>query len=184
VDPARHFGKPLLDMSGHMDFRTIQTKFDLMVYGEWSGYWKSVFLDRMSDDVIDVAVDWSKKRPIGTSVVQLMHLGGAIGRVGAGDTAFGDRSAPYMLSAETAWQDTETYRQKCIDWAQGIVGDTEKLGGTHGTYLNFNGEVDANTRGAQFGENMTRLRQIKAKYDPTNLFRCNHNIPPAEEVAQ
>jgi hypothetical protein len=184
VDPARNFGRPLLDMSGRMDFRTIQTKFDLMVYGEWSGYWKSVYLDHLNDDVLDVAVEWSGKRPIGTSVVQLMHLGGAVGRVGAGDTAFGDRSAPYLLSAETAWQDSDIYRQKCIDWAQGIIGDTEELGCTHGTYLNFNGETDAGTRGAQFGENMARLREIKARYDPTNLFRCNHNISPAEEVAQ
>jgi FAD/FMN-containing dehydrogenase len=179
VEPVRHLGDPIMDLSGRYGFREIQTKFDLMVYGDWSGYWKSVYLDHLEDEVIDVAVKWSNDRPIGTAVTQLLHMGGAIGRPGPGDTAFGDRSAPYLLSAETAWQGREL-KEACTRWAQGLIGDAEALGCTHGTYLNFNGETDQTSRRAQFGENMTRLREIKKRYDPSNLFRCNNNIPPAE----
>jgi FAD/FMN-containing dehydrogenase len=178
VEPARHFGTPLLDMSGDFGFREIQSKFDLIEYGSCSGYWKSMYVADMADEVLAIAGKWTKSRPLGTAVTQLLHMGGAIGRVGAADTAFGDRSADYMVSAETAWWD-DADQDRCTDWARNFINDIEELPYSRGTYLNFNGETDANSRGEQFGTNMQRLREVKRRYDPQNLFRLNNNIPPA-----
>lgn len=178
VEPARHFGTPLLDMSGSLGFREIQSKFDLMKYGEWSGYWKSMYVSDMADEVLDIATRWTSHRPLGTAVTQLLHMGGEVSRVGAGETAFGDRSAQYLISAETAWRD-DADEDKCTSWARDFIAEIDELPYSRGTYLNFNGETDANSRGEQFGENLKRLREIKRRYDPENLFRLNNNIPPA-----
>lgn len=178
VEPVRHFGTPLLDMSGTFGYREIQSKFDLMGYGEWSGYWKSMYIQDMTDEALDIAAKWTGRRPLGTAVTQLLHMGGAIGRVGADATAFGDRSANFLVSAETTWQDYAD-EGKCTAWARGFIGEISELPYSSGTYLNFNGEADATSRGEQFGANMQRLREIKRRYDPGNLFRLNNNIPPA-----
>jgi FAD/FMN-containing dehydrogenase len=178
VKPIRHFGTALLDMSGIFSFREIQSKFDLMEFGDWSGYWKSMYVADMTDEVLDIATRRTSQRPLGTAVTQLLHMGGAVGRVGAADTAFGDRSANYMVSAETAWHDYAD-EDKCMAWAREFIAEIEALPYSRGTYLNFNGETDAASRGEQFGANMQRLREIKRRYDPGNLFRMNNNIPPA-----
>jgi FAD/FMN-containing dehydrogenase len=104
-------------------------------------------------------------------------MGGAIGRVSPTDTAFGDRSAEYLVSAEAAWfQDSDA--GACRAWARGFTADVEELPYSRGTYLNFNGETDATSRSAQFGTNIERLRGVKREYDPGNLFRMNNNIVP------
>jgi FAD/FMN-containing dehydrogenase len=178
VEPIRHFGVPLLDMSGVFGFREIQSKFDLMEYGDWSGYWKSMYIADMTDEALDIANRWTSRRPLGTAVTQLLHMGGAVSRVAAADTAFGDRSPNYLVSAETAWQDFAD-EDKCTTWAREFIGDIDKLPYSRGTYLNFNGESDTTSRGQQFGGNVPRLREIKRRYDPDNLFRLNNNIVPA-----
>jgi hypothetical protein len=165
-------------MSGTFGFREIQSKFDLMEYGGYSGYWKSMYIDDMTDEALEIADRWTSDRPLGTAVTQLLHMGGAMGRVGASETAFGDRSANFLVSAETAWQDFAD-EGKCVTWAREFIGEISELPYSRGTYLNFNGEIDATSRGEQFGENMQRLREIKRRYDPGNLFRLNNNIPPA-----
>jgi FAD/FMN-containing dehydrogenase len=64
------------------------------------------------------------------------------------------------------------------EWATKLAAALQK--GTTGVYVNFLGdEGDARLRQAYPGATWDRLRQVKAKYDPTNLFRLNHNIPPA-----
>ena len=178
LDPIRHWGTPLVDMSGPLPFRTLQSMLDLVGQGELGGYWKSAYIDRLSDEFLDVVARRATDRPTPTTVAQLITMGGAVSRLGPTDTAFGDRSAPYMLSAESVWYDPED-GDACTNWARDFVSEAEALGVAKGTYLNFSGESDATSRTAQYGENLARLTQVKRRYDPGNLFRRNNNIPPA-----
>lgn len=178
LDPVRHWATPLVDMSGPLSFRSLQTMLDLIGPGELGGYWKSAYIDEMTDDFIEVIVRRAQDRPTPQTVTQLITMGGAVGRLAATDTAFGDRSARYILSAESVWYDPKD-GDACTTWARGLVAEAEALGLARGTYLNFSGESDATSRNAQYGENLGRLRQVKREYDPDNLFRRNNNIPPA-----
>jgi FAD/FMN-containing dehydrogenase len=96
-------------------------------------------------------------------------------RVGATETAFGDRSAPYMLSVDGNWVEAD-HAQAEISWVRETIDEAQRF--SSGTYVNFGGdEPDASAPvEAAFGENLPRLRDIKQKYDPQNLFRLNNNI--------
>ena len=178
LEPVRHFGNPIVDMSGAMPFRAIQSMLDLVGPGELGGYWKSAYLDRLPDEFLDIVVRRANNRPTPPTVTQLITMGGAVSRLKATDTAFGERSAPYMLSAESVWYDHKD-GDACTTWAREFISEAEGLGIAKGTYLNFSGESDATSRSAQFGENLERLTRVKREYDPHNLFRRNNNIPPA-----
>ncbi|HLF70319.1 MAG TPA: BBE domain-containing protein, partial [Actinomycetota bacterium] len=107
-------------------------------------------------------------------------MGGAVGRVGAKDTAFGDRSAPFMVSIDGNWWDPAEEKQ-VISWVRDCFSDMKRFS-TGQAYLNFTGkeesDKDAIVRSA-YGDNYARLQELKKKYDPQNFFRLNQNIEPA-----
>jgi FAD/FMN-containing dehydrogenase len=104
-----------------------------------------------------------------------------MGRIGAGESAFGDRSAPILLGVEANWEESQDDEadQANVAWVRECVSDLRRFS-RGGAYLNFPGfyeEGDRLMREA-FGENHERLVALKNKYDPTNLFRLNQNIKP------
>lgn len=106
-------------------------------------------------------------------------MGGAVSRVGPTETAFGDRSAPFMLSVDGNWfepKDAEAEKA----WTRNVIGEAERFS-TGMAYLNFSGDApgDAGLVQSAYGQNLDRLQQLKKKYDPQNLFRLNNNIAPA-----
>ena len=104
----------------------------------------------------------------------------ALSRVPPQNTAFGDRSAPYLIGIEANWERPED-DAACIDWGREVFRALE-LFSSDREYFNFPGlyeESDKSVRNT-FGANLGRLQSVKRKYDPDNLFRLNHNIPPAE----
>jgi FAD/FMN-containing dehydrogenase len=179
LQPVREFGTPLADISGEMPYRFFQGAFDPLVAGLRS-YWKSVYLKDLTDEAIDLITDRGQNRPDPKTLVHLPLMGGATGRVAAEETAFGDRSAPWMLSVDGNW--TEPAKaQKVIDWTRDFVAAASKLAGGGGAYLNFSADegTDATVMKAQYGANMKKLGELKKKYDPDNRFRLNNNILPA-----
>ena len=182
LQPLREFGTPLADISSPMPFRIVQSAFDPFFpnTGELRAYWKSLYLNELRDEVIDIIADGAENRTSPLTLVNIPYMGGAVRRVGAEETAFGDRSAPFMVSTDANWRDPsedETH----IAWARGLW-DRLQPHSTGAVYLNFLGReddgVDALIKAA-FGSNCDRLARIKAKHDPMNLFRLNQNIPPA-----
>jgi FAD/FMN-containing dehydrogenase len=104
--------------------------------------------------------------------------GGAIARVPEDAMAFGHRSAPYNVHYLGVWED-EADDARNIAWIKGLAGEM-KPHTTGGLYLNFIGEEGSDRVAAAFGpEKYARLRAIKDRYDPQNLFRLNQNIPPS-----
>ena len=107
----------------------------------------------------------------------IRHLGGEISRVSAEATAFGDRSAQFLLNIVARTPTAEGY-DEAVAWAQGLHGAMAPSL-TGGTYVNFlSNEGDERVRAA-YGDKYDRLVALKDEYDPTNLFRLNQNIAPS-----
>jgi hypothetical protein len=110
-------------------------------------------------------------------VAQLRVLGGAMARVPAEATAFAHRSSRLMVNVAALYERPD---QAAVheDWARGFAAALRQ--GDRGAYVGFLGdEGEARVREAYPGSTWERLAAIKGRYDPTNLFRLNHNIPPA-----
>ena len=181
LQPLRELGTPLADLGREMPFRAFQSAFDAFFpKGQLSSYWKSVYLDELSDDLVDLIVRHGVRRPAPLTMLHVPMLGGAMARVDPDATAFGDRSAPFMLSVDGNWTDPAA-TPEAIAWVRDVVDEAERFS-TRGTYLNFSGREETagpDLVGAAYGDNLAPLSELKRRYDPGNLFRMNSNIPPA-----
>jgi hypothetical protein len=142
-------------------------------------YWKSVYLKSLDDNVIRALVRHAAERPSPITSLDVWALGGAVGRVGSGERAFCQRDAPFLLGIESNWERREESEAN-IAWTRGVFHDMQRFS-TGGSYLNFPGfgEEGENLLRGAYGANYDRLKAIKRKYDPENLFRENLNIKPA-----
>lgn len=179
TQPLRELGVPLLDMSGRMDYLELQGSLDPFFPAGRRYYWKAHYLDGFSDDAVATTAEWSRRRPSNDTLVIVRHCGGAISRVGAEETAFGDRSSEWMLSIDSTWHEPGDDAAN-IAYTREFWAATAPFSNGQ-TYFNFPGlleEGDAAVR-SSYGANHARLAQVKAAYDPENRFRLNQNIGPA-----
>lgn len=180
VQPLRELGQPLIDLSGPWPWLGLQSGFDALFPSGGLYYWKSRALAELSDAAIVDIADFAARRPSPLSDIAIWHHGGAMSRVGETDTAYGGRDATFLVTGEASWDDPAV-TDDAITWARDFW-DTMGSHSTGGLYLNFAGlgeEKEALVK-AGHGVNYERLTQLKAKYDPTNFFRMNLNIPPAD----
>jgi FAD/FMN-containing dehydrogenase len=179
--PLRELGTPLFDMSGPTPFVGVQTGFDpLFPRGELRAYWKSQYLDELSDGAIETIAAKAGERPAPLTLMNVFAMGGAIARVGEEETAFATRKPPYMVSIDGMWS-AAADDDANVAWVRDTWNAVKEYG-TGEVYLNFTGRADeAPDAGVDsaLGRNMARLAEIKAKYDPDNFFRVNDNIAPA-----
>ena len=177
----RELATPLIDMSAPVDYLEYQRSLDPFYPSGLRYYWKALYLDGLSDAVVDTTVDWSLRRPSEDTLVIIRHCGGAISRVGADETAFGDRSSEWMLSIDATWRE-QAGDEANIAWTRDFYAAA--LPHSDGkAYFNFPGlleEGEAAVR-STYGANHERLARIKAEYDPENRFRLNQNIRPAAD---
>lgn len=186
IEPLREIGTPLVDISGPIPFVGVQAAFDeFFQRGTLRSYWKSTFVEELTDPILDIIMDKARNRPHDRVFVVTFFMGGAINRVGAEDTAYSERSANWMVSIDGNWESASD-DDKVISWVRGAWGEVHEHG-TGSLYLNFTGAAnEALTVGVEsaFGKNLKRLAQIKAKYDPDNFFRLNNNITPAASAVE
>lgn len=179
VQPLRSFGEPLVDFSGRMPYRTIQTLYDgLFPKGRNRCYWKSTYLKGLGDDVIREITSRMAQRPSEMTFASIWKFGGAVQGVAADATAFGDRSMPFMLSLDAIWSNASGDDAN-IGWVRNFWKDMQRHS-TGRLYLNFPGHGEGTNlvRDAFGVEAYARLQKVKRKYDPQNLFRMNQNILP------
>ena len=179
VQPLRNFGEPLVDFSGRMPYRTIQTLYDgLFPKGRDRCYWKSTYLKGLGDDVIREITSRMAQRPSEMTFASIWKFGGAVQGVAADATAFGDRSMPFMLSLDAIWSNASGDDAN-IGWVRNFWKDMQRHS-TGRMYLNFPGHGEGTNlvRDAFGAEAYGRLQKVKRKYDPQNLFHMNQNILP------
>jgi FAD/FMN-containing dehydrogenase len=176
VQPLRELAEPLMDLSGPWPWLDLQSGFDAMFPKGQLRYWKSRALAGLSDTVISDIAGFGTRRPSPITDVVIWHHGGAISRVGETETAYGGRDTPFLVTAEASWTDP-AQTDDAIAWARELWGAMERHS-NGGVYLNFPGlgEEREELVRAGYGVNYDRLAELKATYDPENLFRMNLNI--------
>jgi FAD/FMN-containing dehydrogenase len=183
LQPLRELASPLLDLSAERPFVDVQQTFDpYLPTGETLNYWKALYIDDWTDELVDALVTVSSQRPAGTTIAPLVlhDLRGASSRVPADATAFSNRTRAYLLELNSSWTNSAN-NQENIAWTRGVWTDLRRRFSSGGVYLNMDsydedGEPLVHTT---FGTNYERLREVKKKYDPDNFFRLNMNIVPS-----
>lgn len=180
VWPLRELATPVLDFSGRMPYPAIQSLYDsLFPKGRDRSYFKSLYLTGLGSHVIDDIVGRWASRPSDLSLTSVWHFGGAVQRVAADATAFGDRSMPFMLSIDSIWSKPEDDAAN-IAWSRDFWSAMQRHS-TGRLYLNFagHGEDEGLVRQAHGEEVHAKLAAVKRTYDPGNFFQLNQNIVPA-----
>jgi hypothetical protein len=174
--PLRQLGTPLADMSGTGPYVESQRAVDDLFPDGGRYYWKSHFVDDLSDELIKALVDHDARRPSPESVIFIRTLGGAIARVAGDATAYAHRSAAFNVSIDATWHDP-ALDEAGIDWSRS-TWDALAPFATGGVYLNFAGlGEDAGLGAATLGRNHDRLEAIRAAYDPDGLFAAAARRP-------
>jgi FAD/FMN-containing dehydrogenase len=178
VQPLRELGEPIVDLSGPMHWTEAQAMLDEDYPDGWRYYWKSVNLPELSDEVIQRLVEHAAAAPSSHSTVDVWYQGGALARIDEQATAFANRGEPYLLGIEGNWE-AESASEENLAWVREMYVDMRSLS-RGGVYLNFPGFIEEGEQLLRegYGANHERLQQLKAKYDPTNLFHLNANIEP------
>ena len=180
--PLRQYGPPLVDKFEPMPYNAAQRMADFLWPAGLHNYWKSSYLTSLSDEAIDIIVDFFARVPSPHTVVVLEHNGdSAWDRVAESATAFGHRAWPYNFLVTSAWSD-EKHTERNVAWTRGFF-DAMRPFAADGAYVNYLcGDEGIDAIKAAYGAKLERLAALKAKFDPTNLFRMNHNIVPATIV--
>jgi hypothetical protein len=177
----RGFGSPLIDLVGPTRYVDHQTGMDDILPHGWSYYWKATNLDAISDEVIDVIVDHIYRANSPRTYAVMFHMEGAVARVPNDATAYAGRSVPHNLSIDAAWlpEQTDEIGAAETEWARAFFSALEPHR-AKSVYVNFLDADDnaGRVREAYGDEIYRRLAEVKAKYDPDNVFHHNKNIVP------
>ena len=175
LDPTKAaVGEPLVDALGPLLYTEQQSRMDQgYPRGEYH-YWRSCFLDDLTNQVIDVLVDRASdiQAPPALELI-VEHMGGAIA---AGDGAFAHRDASYDVLIAANWTDPAD-QDRCVAWARETAAALEPH--SRGGYVNYEPDAGGAYVPGVFGDRLARLGALKAKYDPHNVFRLNQNVTPA-----
>jgi len=178
IAPIRALG-PLLDLCAPKPFVEHQAMFDGAVVPGWHYYWKSVELGELTEPAVDAIVDHVERITSPRSFAVAFQLGGAMSRVGEMDTAYAGRSPAFDVNINGVCLPEEAGgAPDHVAWVRSLFGELEPM--ARGVYVNFLGDEGADRVRAAYGaEKYERLAGLKARWDPTNLFRSNQNIAPA-----
>ena len=177
VRPLKEYGAPLLDLCRPKPFVEHQSMFDPGFPHGWWYYVRACDVDALTDEVIDVMADFGRRIVSPISSVALWQMGGAMSRVPEDATAFGGRHAGYTFNINGNAYDGSGFEEE-RQWARDYW--TALAPYHRGVYVNFLMDEGADRTRQAYGEaKLERLTALKTRYDPTNLFRLNQNIPPA-----
>jgi FAD/FMN-containing dehydrogenase len=175
--PFLAFGSPVVAQVGPMPYPQMNTLLDAGYPEGALNYWLSSFTQGLSDALIDTAVERFASVPSTMTAILFEHFHGAVTRIAPTDTAVPHREPGWNLLIPSVWTD-----QANTDANIGWTKETFAALAPHFAarrWLNYLGDdqTDDAIRAA-YGPNYERLRDIKRRYDPTNLFHLNHNIAP------
>jgi FAD/FMN-containing dehydrogenase len=176
VAPFRELAEPLADMVKEMPYPGIYMEEEEGFHPIASD--RTMFLDRVDEGVAATMLDRIRTSDAMMAAAQFRVLGGAMARVPADATAFAHRTSKIMVNVAALFENVED-RPRYEQWVQEFADELRQ--DDQGAYVNFlEDEGEERVRAAYPGATWDRLREIKRRYDPTNLFRLNQNIPPAD----
>ncbi len=178
--PLREFGPPVADMVGPMPYRSMQQMLDPAVPYGMHSYWKSNFMRALSDEAIETFVSYARSRTSQRTLCILEHCHGQAQRVGPEETAVAMRREMLDLVILTLWEGGDPAPH--VEWTRQFWTAMQPYS-AGSVYVNTLSADESSRISEAYGPNYSRLAEVKAKYDPSNLFRVNHNIRPAKAAA-
>jgi FAD/FMN-containing dehydrogenase len=171
----RELGTPIVDLFGPMPYVAMQSLIDPLYPRGLHNYFRSSFLRDLDEKTVASLLDSYATVPNALTELHVHHLGGAMGRVAAGDTAFATRDREFILNVVARTPGADGFAE-VAEWARTATAAV----GADGEYVNFTGEGGSDhVRAAYPPETYARLVAVKDRYDPENVFRLNQNIPPS-----
>ncbi len=177
--PIRAFGPPALDFVGPLPHPALQGMFDPLYPAGMQWYWRADFVNELSEKAIDLHVKYGAQLPSMLSTMHLYPIDGAAHQVGRNDTAFSYREsrwASVIVGVDPDPANRDIVTSWCKDYWLALHPYS-----AGGAYVNMMMDEGQERVEASYRDNYARLTQVKATYDPTNLFHVNQNIKPAHE---
>jgi FAD/FMN-containing dehydrogenase len=176
--PIKGFGKPAGDILVRRPYTQLQTLLDGTQPKGRRYYWKSEYLASIETALLPRFLEHGARIGSPHSAVILFQLGDALGRLPEEHSPVGNRGARYVLNIAGSWEKAGDDARN-IEWARAAWSDMKSFS-TGGTYINFLTEEEGHDRTtAALGKNLRRLAEVKARWDPQNVFRTNRNIKPS-----
>ena len=141
-------------------------------------YTKSGYFTYLDNNTIDRLLEAVATIPSAETQIEFAYLGGAAAQMPANETAFGDRSAPFIMNLLANWADPSADPGN-ISWVRGLF---KKLRPAMkpGVYVNFMSGDEQDRVPEAYHERWDRMVAVKTRYDPENFFRLNQNVRPRE----
>ncbi len=179
VAPIKGFGQPVLDVLGPIPYSQLNMMLDDSFPKGARNYWKAHFLPALQDGAIDTLVERFARVTSPMSQMVIEHFHGAPTRVSPTDTAYALRSTGYNVAIISQWMQASDDAAG-TGWAKDTYDALRPFMGPS-RYLNYYAADDNDDAAltAAYGPNVARLRSVKKKYDPDNVFHLNVNIKPA-----
>jgi FAD/FMN-containing dehydrogenase len=174
IDPLRSFGDAYGEHIGAQPYAQWQQAFDPLLTPGARNYWKSHNFTKLSDGALDSIIEFAGKLPSPQCEIFIGLIEGAANRVPSDAMAYGHRDAKFVLNVHGRW-DEAAQDEACIAWARAFFEASAPYASA-GAYVNFMTGDEGNRVAAAYGVNYERLKQIKKKYDPENIFHNNQNI--------
>ena len=165
-----------MEFAGPIPWPVLQSLFDALYPKGLQWYWKTDFFNDLSDKAIDLHLKYSAQLPTMHSTMHLYPINGAVHHVGTSDTAFSFREANFAEVIVGVDPDPAN-NERMIQWARDYWMSLHPYS-AGGGYVNMMMDEGTDTVQAAYRGNYARLAQIKAQYDPGNLFHMNQNIAP------
>ena len=176
IQGFRDVAAPVAEHVGVMPYPALNSAFDALVPAGLQHYWKAAFVTELTDEAIAAHVEHGSRVPVVNSTMHLYPVNGACHDVAADATAFGHRDAVFAPVIAGMWPDPAD-NQAHTAWVKdyyAAVAPHSQAGG----YVNFASPDDQQRVADNYGAGYSRLREVKRRYDPTNLFHLNQNIVP------
>jgi FAD/FMN-containing dehydrogenase len=179
IAPIRESLSPSVELVTPIPYVDLQQMFDASApWGLWS-YEKAVYVDELTDGIIDAILEHQAKKMSPLSFVPIFNLGGAFRRADEESTAFGgSRSTGYVINVSgTAFTPDQFDDER--SWVRAYWSALLPHAVGSGGYVNFMTEYDEDRVRNAYGPKYRRLQELKATHDPDNVFHLNANIKPA-----
>jgi hypothetical protein len=177
IERAFSIGKHYARTKDTMSFLALQTMADADFPHGRRYYTKSGYFMALDDRSVQIMIDALPSIPSPNTQIELAYLGGVAGRVAASETAFGDRSAPFIMNLLADWVDPREDAAN-VAWVRGVFASLRPAM-KPGVYVNFMSDDEQERVPEAYHERWERMVKVKSHYDPKNFFRLNQNVLPA-----
>jgi FAD/FMN-containing dehydrogenase len=174
VRRLRGIGARLGEHLGRQPYTQWQQAFDPLLTPGARNYWKSHNFTELSDGSLECMIDFAGKLPSAHCEIFVGLIGGVANDVPPDATAYRHRDARFVMNVHGRWE-TAAEDERCIRWAREFFDASSRFASA-GAYVNFMTAEESNRVASAYGANLERLKQIKRKYDPENVFHLNQNI--------